>query len=187
MDKRKETLIKAMQDSNEEVRKAAAEAMEKHQVRQRLDFLEEKLTSGEMLEKIRAVYAITDMKGTRIIELLTKALKDPAEDVRAAAVRALGEMSDAGAVPILVEALNDASPMVARSSVDALGKYNDPRALGPLMKALKNPDAGVVEKAIEAIGRYGDKRTEEAMLHFAVSGNEKMRSLALKALGTMEG
>jgi hypothetical protein len=54
------------------------------------------------------------------------------------------------------------------------------------MKAMKHTDPGVVERAIEAVCNIGDKRSEEAMIYFAVKGNQRMRGLAMKALGEMD-
>lgn len=186
MDKRKEVLIGALQDKDERIRNLAAEALEKLEIRDRLDFMVNKAETGEMLEKVRAVYALSELKGPRIIECLGKAAKDVSEDVRAAAARALGGPGDVNALQHLVEMLKDQSPIVVRAAVEALGNFKDPRILGHLMQALKSPDQGVVERAIEAVCQYGDKRSEEAMLFFAVKGNSKMRSLAIKALAVMD-
>ncbi|MBI5455031.1 MAG: HEAT repeat domain-containing protein [Deltaproteobacteria bacterium] len=185
MDKRKEILLSALREKDEPIRKLAADALEKLEIRGKLEHFERKIDSGEMLEKIRAVYALADLKGTKVAELLAKAMKDPTEDVRAAAVRVLANKGEA-ALPLLVEALKDQSPIVARAAADALSNYQDARLLGPLMQALKNPDIGVVERALDCIGRLGDKRAEEAMAFFAVKGNRKLKSIAIKALGEMD-
>lgn len=185
MDKRKEILINALQDKDESIRKSAADALEKLEIRDKLGVIATKIDSGEMLEKIRAVYALQDLKGQGVNELLAKAVKDQAEDVRAAAVRVLGGKGDA-ALPYIVETLKDPSAIVARVAADALTNYRDPRILGPLMQALKNPDSGVVERALDAISRLGDKRAEEAIVYFAQKGNQRMRATALRALGEMD-
>lgn len=186
MDKRKDILISALRDNEEGIRRFAAESLEKLEIRERLDLLVKKIETGEMLEKIRALYAFTGLRGEKIAEVLIKASKDPSEDVRAAAVRVLGAMGDANSLAPLVEALKDPSAMVARTAIEALGSYKDPRLLGPFMQALKHTDPGVIERAIEAVGNIGDKRSEEAMIYFAVKGNNKMRQLAIKALGEMD-
>lgn len=186
MDNRKQLLIAALQDTDEQVRKLAADALEKIETRDRLYVLEKKIDRGEMIDKIRAVYALGDLKGAAIIEILKKAAKDPSEDVRSAAVRVMGSTGDIGVLASLVESLKDQSVMVARTAVEAIAKFKDPRLLGPLMLALKHEDTGVVERALDAVGGIGDKRAEEAMLYFAVKGNPRMRGLALKALGTMD-
>lgn len=186
MDKRKEILISALHDKEEQIRRSAADALEKLEVREKLDLLEKRIESGEMLDKIRIIYALSDLKGARILEILTKALKDPSEDVRAAAVRVLGSSGDDNALTPLVEALKDANPVVLRGVVEALSNYKDVRLLGPMMQMLKNPDSGVVERALDAISVFGDKRAEEAMIYFSAKGNRKMRTLAIKALGIMD-
>jgi HEAT repeat protein len=186
MDKRKEVLIVALQDKDERIRSIAAEALEKLEIRDKLDFLVNKIETGEMLEKVRAIYAMSELKGPRIIECIGKAGKDGSEDVRAAAARALGSTGDVNALQYIVEMLKDKSPIVERAAIEALRNFKDPRVLGHLMQALRSPDQGVVERALEAICPYGDKRSEEAMLFFAVNGNSKMRSLAIKALAVMD-
>ncbi|MFQ5465206.1 MAG: HEAT repeat domain-containing protein [Thermodesulfobacteriota bacterium] len=186
MEKRRQVLRLSLKDEDDGIRGLAAEALEKLETRQRLGRLAEKISSGVMLEKIRAIYAISDLKGPEVFDMVTRAAKDDSEDVRAAAIRVLGRTGDYNALSVLVEALGDSSPMVARTAVEALGNYNDPRLLRPLMQALKNKDAGVIERALEVIGKIGDKRAEEAMLYFAVKGNRRMRELAIKALGEMD-
>lgn len=186
MDKRQDTLIKALRETDEDISKAAAEALEKLRLREKLDFLTKKIDSGDMLEKIKAVYAVADIKGDKVLELLLRAAKDPSEDVRAAVARVLGTCADQRAMPVLLEMLKDASPMVLRSAVESCVKYNDVRFLGQFMQLLKNQDSGVVERTLEAVARLGDKRAEEAMLYFAVKGNKNMRLIALKALGEMD-
>jgi HEAT repeat protein len=187
MDKRKEVFIGALRDSDPQVRNIAAAALEKFEIRARLDFLSRKLDSGDTLERIRVVYALASLKGQGIMELLLKASRDASEDVRAASVRVLGSTGEQAAQARIVEALNDRSAVVARVAVESLGYFRDPKLLAPLMQMLKSQDEGVVERAIELIGKIGDRRAEEAMLYFAVKGNPKMRGLALKALGEMDG
>jgi HEAT repeat protein len=186
MDKRKQVLIDALGDDDTSVRSFAAEALEKMEIRGMLDTLAARIESGEMLEKLRAVYALTDLKGEKIVGLLAKASKDESEDVRAAAIRVLGRTGDYTVLRELVEALGDDSPIVARTAVEAMAGFRDPRLLRPLMQSLKSKDAGVVERALEVVGNLGDKRAEDAMVYFATKGNLKMRELAIKALGEMD-
>ena len=186
MNKRKEILIAALKDADADVRKAAAEALEKLEARERLDALAKKIESGQMIEKVKVIYALSDLRGPRVAAVLSAALKDPSEDVRAAAARALGTMGDTSVLQALVDALKDASPIVVRAVVEALSGFKDQRLLGPLVQALKHQDSGVVERALEAVARFGDKRAEEALVYFASKGNPKMKSIALKGLGVMD-
>ena len=186
MDKRKQVIIRALQDKDENVRSAAAGSLEKLETRQRLDALEALLDSGDKVEKLRAVYAIAALRGEGILNLLVKAAGDTLEDVRAAAVRSLGQFGDKRVLPAVVERLKDDNPIVVRVAVESLSNLWDPRLMGPLMQVLKSKDQGVIEMALEVIGKSGDKKAEQAMIYFAVKGNVKMRSLALDALGIME-
>jgi HEAT repeat protein len=161
-------------------------ALEKVEARERLPQFADKIATGEMLDKLRAIYAIGELKGQAIIDLLVGAAADESEDVRSGAIRALGDMGDTRVLKALVEALKDESVMVVRNAVEALGKYNDLRLLAPLMGMLKNKDVGVLEMALTAISRYGDKRSETAMLFFAAKGNKALKSTAIRALGSMD-
>ncbi|MBI5560157.1 MAG: HEAT repeat domain-containing protein [Deltaproteobacteria bacterium] len=186
MDKRKQALVKALQEKDEAVRSAAAEALERLEIRARLVYLEKMVDSGEMIEKLRAVYALSNLRGQEVLRILVKASKDPLEDVRAAALRVLGKIGDKGVLSEIVERLKDPSLVVERVAVSALGSFRDPQILALLMQMLKSKDPGVIENTLDVIGRIGDKRTEEAMLYFAVKGNAAMRASAIRALGMME-
>lgn len=175
-----------LQDKDAEIRKSAAMAIEKLETRDRLQFLTKKIETGEMLEKVRAIYALADLKGASILGALITASKDPSEDVRAAAARMLGNSGDQNATAYLVAMLNDESNIVQRVVVEALSNYKGPALVDSLIKAMTNKDPGVIERALELAGRIGDKRAEGAMLHFAEKGNTKMRCIAIKALGEMD-
>jgi HEAT repeat protein len=186
MDKRKAALVGFLRDEDENIRSTAAEALERLEIRANLDSFSELLASGGKLEKLRAVYALGNLRGQQVTTLLLKGVKDPIEDVRAASVRVLGDFSDSRALHNLVESLKDESPVVARVAIEALSHYREPQLLGPIMQMLKSKDLGVVERAIEMVGRSGDKRAEQAMLYFSVKGNINMRCRAIKALGVLE-
>lgn len=186
MDKRKEALVKFLRDEDEHIRTMAAEAMERLEIRTKMDSFAELLSSGGKLDKLRAVYALGSLRGREVTTVLLTGVTDPIEDVRAAVVRVLGKVSDTRVLPNLVECLKDESPIVARVAIDALSNYKEPQLLGPIMQMLKSKDPGVVERAIDAVSRSGDKRAEQAMLYFAVKGNTKMRYRAINALGVME-
>jgi HEAT repeat protein len=119
MDKRKAALVGFLIDKDEHIRILAAEALERLETRAKLDSFAEILTSGGKLEKLRAVYALGNLRGQQVTTLLLKGVKDPIEDVRATAVRVLGNFSDSRALPSLVESLKDESPVVANRAHNA--------------------------------------------------------------------
>ncbi|MBI5599699.1 MAG: HEAT repeat domain-containing protein [Deltaproteobacteria bacterium] len=186
MDRRRQVLVKALQDSDETVRSAAAEALEKLEIRAKKGYFEGLIDKGEKLEKLRAVYALSGLRGQDILDVLVKALKDPVEDVRAASLRVLGKIGDRRVLPDIIERLKDPSFIVERVAVEALGSYREPEVVVPLLQMLKSKDAGVIENALLVISRVGDKRAEEAMIYFAVKGNARMKAVAMKALGMMD-
>ena len=186
MDKRKQMLVSALNDKDGTVRSAAAEALERLEIRAKTPYLEKLIETGEKIEKLRAVYALSTLRGAGILLIIVKALKDPVEDVRAAALRVLGNIGDKGVLSDIIERLKDPSAVVARVAVEALGNFRDPQLLPPLIQMLKNKDAGVIENALGVIAGMGDKRAEDAMMYFAVKGNPAMRVAAMKALGMME-
>ncbi len=186
VERRKKSLISVLQDSDPEIRRLSAEALERLQVRLGLDRMISKIEKGDMLEKVTVIYALADLKGKAIIDVIAGALKDPSEDVRSAAVRALGSMCDDRVLPHLVETLRDENSVVVRSAIDSMARYTDVRLLGPLMHALKNKDSGVVERALDVIGRIGDSKAEDAMVYFSTKGNRRMKAIAVRALGVMD-
>ena len=186
MDERKEILVKSLRDKDEQIRSAAAEALERLEVRTRMDSLAKMLSSGSKVEKLKAIYALGCLRGQDVTGVLVSALKDPVEDVRASSLRVLGLFADNKVLPHIVERLKDESALVERVAIEALESYREPQVLGSIMQMLKSKDSGVVERAIRAVCRSGDKRAEKAMLYFAAKGNVNMRQAALEALGVME-
>ena len=183
---RRKILVAAMQDENEQIRASAAEAMEFLELRGRLDHFAKTLDEGEKTEKLKAVYALGNLRGDDIVKLLLKATKDEIEDVRASAVRALGKFADNRILPNLIECLKDESPIVQRVAIDAIASFKDPQLIVPLIDMMKSTDAGVVERSIHAVSSSGSKKVEEAMIFFIRKGNTTMKSLAMKAIGIME-
>ncbi|HZX35921.1 MAG TPA: HEAT repeat domain-containing protein [Thermodesulfobacteriota bacterium] len=187
MEKRKQLLVRALQDSDENIRTLAAESLERLEIRGRLAFLEKVFETGDKMAKLRAVYALSNLRGAQVVSILLKASKDEIEDVRAAAVRVIGSIADKEVLPELIERLNDPSSIVERVVIDAISAYREPQTIVPLMQLLKtSKDPGVIERVLDAIGRTGDKRAEEAMSYFAVKGNFNMRCISLRSLGYME-
>ena len=187
MEKRKQLLVRALQDADENIRTLAAESLERLDIRGRVDFFSKILDTGDKMAKLRAVYALSNLRGPQIVSILLKAAKDEIEDVRAAAIRVIGNIADKEVLPDLIERLNDPSAIVGRVVIDAISTYREPQTIAPLMQLLKtSKDPGVLERALDAIGRTGDKRAEDAMSYFAVKGNFNMRCISLRSLGYME-
>jgi len=186
MSNRKDILVQSLVNPNDQIRRAAAEALEGLDIRSRILTLRKLIKEGSKVEKLRAIYAVGSLRGSQVEKVLLEATGDEVEDIRAAAIRSLGEFADTRILPELLGKLQDPSPVVERVVIDALYHFREPQIVGPLMNKLKSKDAGVVERAIHAIGRTGDKRAEEAMLFYAAKGTTAIKVAAMKALGMME-
>ncbi len=187
MERRKEILLRALQSGDDGVKQASAEAIENLEMRERLPELERIITGGGgRIEKLRALYSLSRLRGERVMSLTAKALSDDDEDVRATAIRVLGEIGDRRILPELVEMLKDRSDVIKRVTLDALANFREPKLVAPLLYALKSDDPGVVERAIKLIAQLGDSRAEQAILYFSVKGTGPARELAIRALGVME-
>ena len=63
METRKQLLVRALQDSDENIRTLAAESLERLEIRGRLAFLEKVFETGDKMAKLRAVYALSNLRG----------------------------------------------------------------------------------------------------------------------------
>jgi len=146
-------LITALKDNNKDVRKRAAEAIEK--------IAEINPNSKEVLEAIPA---------------LITALKDEGSNVRWTAAEAIGKIAEANpnskevleAIPALITALKDEDSDVRLSAAEAIGKIAEANpgkevleAVPALITALKDENSVVRLSAAEAIGKISEKLVEE--------------------------
>ena len=152
-----EPLIVALKDSNVNVRKKAAEALEKVGWQ-----------AGK--DEVSAAYWIGKQNweecvklGALAVEPLIVALKDSDGKVHKFAVRALGKIGDARAVEPLIAALKDSDVDVRQFAAEALIKIGTP-AVEPLIATLKDNDGNVHKFAAEALGKIGDARAVEPLI-----------------------
>lgn len=183
---RKELLIKALRDPDEKVRIAAARALEKVEAKEKVDDLGMTLLKGGKVEKLRALYALGEIRNDRALLYLLKALKDPLEDVRASVIRVLGNIRDVRTTKAIVKMLNDSSKAVRLAAIDALGLFKDRRVVPYLLMHLNTGDREVLVRAIEALGRIGDKRAEKKLMELAHKSDPPLKALIIQALGDLE-
>ena len=102
-----EVLRLALDDSDPEVRKAAAEAVDRLEIRRDVETLLGQLESGDPEVRVRAVYGLGGIDGAEARRGLRRALTDTAVEVRAAAVRTVLEHRDPHLLEPLLERLDD--------------------------------------------------------------------------------
>lgn len=150
-------LTQLLTDSNMDIRKAAAEALET---------LKPDSTDARRLEiavATRNPQAILEL-GTAAVQPLIKLLKDKNTESRDFIVAALGQLGDPRAVKPLMTALRDKDMGVRETAAKALEKLGDARAVEPLIKALEDKFIGVRGASAEALERLRDPKAASALL-----------------------
>ena len=172
------TLSYALTDKDTEVRKRAAEVLDKL-----------KWQPGDDTERVQYLLAKKEWNGLAkvgepAVEPLIQSLKDKESDVRKGAAEALGTIGDARAVKPLVQALNDDYWDVNKSAAEALGRIGEP-AVESLIAALEDKSAVVRRGAAKALGEIGDKSAVVPLIQALKDERADVRYEAAEALGNM--
>jgi HEAT repeat protein len=183
---RRERVRAALSDPDPEVRAAASRALERLDRRRDRDFLCERLTSADARDRIEAVYGLGAVYDPDVIPALVGALRDPYEDVRAAAVRVLAERKDERGLSPIAQCLDDPSALVRRHAVDALGRFADRRVVPLLLTMLKERDVEIVAPALRALGLCRDAEAEPAIAPLLAHPSPVVRAAAVEALAQLD-
>ncbi len=196
-----EALIAALKDKDGDVRKKAAEALDKmgwqpKDTTEKAWFLVAfkkwseagrlgasavtplmaVLKDGE--QRVRWVAAQTLGKiGEPAVEPLIEEMKNNNEGVRKVAAKTLGWIKDARAVDSLIAGLKDRDWEVRKFAAEALGRMKDTRAAEPLVAALK--DGYLRRGAAWALCKIGDASTIEPMIAILEDEDELIRNIAI--------
>jgi HEAT repeat protein len=170
-----EPLIEALRDKNSNIRKKAAETLDK--------IGWEPKTGVE-----KAIYFVAKQNWNKCVTIgqpalgpLIKALRDKNSNIREKAAETLGRIGDRRAVEPLIKALGDENLNVREKAAEALGYMGDSRAVEPLIiVALKDEDWWVRNKAAEALVNIGKPAVEplSAVLEAGYATKEAAEALA---------
>jgi hypothetical protein len=133
-------LLKALEDSDEYVRRKAAEALAKIGSETAIPGLLKALEDSDKYVRRKAVEALGNIGSETAIPGLLKALEDSDRYVRAKAVEALGNIGSETAIPGLLKALEDSDRYVRENAAFALAEIGTETAMTELIKCLKNTD-----------------------------------------------
>jgi HEAT repeat protein len=148
-------LRNALEDPESDVRRAAAETLDRLEHRQDADALLRSFDSDDPNLRIRAAYGLGRCRDRTAWPALRRALADEAVAVRAAAVRALSENPNPRFLEPLLACLDDPEPVVRREAVQALGATRNPR-VGPFLALLLEGESeALVVAALGSIARVG--------------------------------
>jgi HEAT repeat protein len=150
-----EPLSAALRNPDEEVSRAAAEALGQLKDPRALEPLARTLDDAAApawlrYDVARALEALGDW---RAVPALLRALQAPDPALRRLAAQALGVLRSPEALPGLLQALDDEQAGVREAVAETLGRLGEAAAVGPLTDALADPEPAVREAVAEALGR----------------------------------
>ncbi len=102
-----ELLTPLLSDDNNRVRGNVAKALGRIGMPRTAKYLEEMLHSSKVSMRESAVYALSHIRGTQMVDLLVQALRDPYEGIRLRAVRGLKMHNDERSLPHIRPLMND--------------------------------------------------------------------------------
>lgn len=129
-------------------------------------------------------------KGNAIAPL-SRATKDPDQDVRRAAVAALGALKDPRAVPVLIDSLRDSYWFTRSEAANALGQLKDMQAVKSLLGAVADTDSTVESSAENALialcstANSSDAPTDEFAAHLD-DPNQKIALISAACLAILK-
>jgi HEAT repeat protein len=184
--KRREALIPLLNDSESSVRSAAAAALEKLEGLQGVDALLEQLKKGNMAEKVRAIYALGETGGEKVIKPLVYCASRPEVDLKGAAIDALGNLVERSTLPVLLNSLKDENSGIRARAIRAVGNFKDPSIIAALVPFLDAGDGLTDVEAVLALCKIGDKRLEDKFIKLTASPVAVTREAAASALGCLK-
>jgi HEAT repeat protein len=179
-----ESLILALNDSDDGVRRDAAEALGKISSDKAVEPLIEALKDlGDDDVRMSAVEALGKIVRDNAVEPLIEALKDLDNYLRMRAVEALGKIGSDKVIEPLIQSLKDSDDFVRMSAVEALGMIGSDKVIEPLIQSLKDLDDFVLRIAVEALGKIGNDKAVEPLIQTFKDKDPYVRWRVLEALG----
>ena len=178
-----EALTRLRSDRSAAVREAAVGAMDRIGAKRSVEEFRSRIREGTIEEKLRAIYAASEMGGQEGISLLLQALSDRNAEVRGAAVRALSPFPSPGVIKTLWEMLPRERGGVLANLLETLGGSGRGGLAPHVEKFLDHPEPEVRAKAVKAYSRLCDGPGWEKILPRTGDPNETVRAAVAEALG----
>jgi HEAT repeat protein len=139
------------------------------------------MQSRRAWRRAAAAYALGDMACPEAVPVLTDALADRNEEVRAAAMRSLGRLGDPTVAQTLAESLvaQRVPRGIAGSALLQMGRD----AVPELRRIAGHEDPGVRAVAVTVLGLVGDSGDEDVAVKAIGDPSPEVRAAAAKALG----
>ena len=178
-----DSLRPLLKDEIQEVRMAAAEAIERLEAVSSVDEILVTLKTGNMGAKVGAIYALGEIGGERVLAPLIYCAGRPEVDIRAAAAAILGRLALAAAFPVLIGLLEDVSPIIQGVAITALRNFPVTPDVVNKIRPFLNASDGILEaEAAMTLAALGDQYSSGQICGLLTSLHASTRQAAAIAL-----
>ena len=181
-------LMRALDDSDDKVRLAAARALGSGGARDAVPRMTEWLTDPDPKIKQAAADVLGEIGGPEATTALTRSLGDTDSQVRMHAVKALGLIGrhgSPGVVISLIPRLEDDKADVRIATIAQLEELGDHKAVIPLVARFGDTAPEARRSAVRAVGRLGEQSAVPALIRLISDPNEDVRTAAVGSLGLL--
>jgi HEAT repeat protein len=186
MEDRRKVLINLLRDSDEKVRRSAAEALERLDGLQNLSTLLDKYRTGDKVMKLRVIYAMGKLRADSCLPMLIHAMTSEEEDLKAAAIRVLGELGDVRTLQSLVAGLNDPSLTIQTLTVEALANFRHKHLVPLLLPILQRENKYLVIATLNTLAKLNAANALEHIIPLTRHSDPDIRRTAAEVLGEIE-
>jgi len=180
-----ETLIKALTNYNEFIRRLAAEVLGKIGNPRAVEPLILRLKDKEVSVRVAAIRSLGALGDSQAVEPLFARLKDREDLVRNEVAYSLRAIGDACAVKALILMLKDKEVSIQIAAIESLGDLRDSQAVEPLIAMLKDKEVSVRVAAIRSLGALGDSQAVEPLIAMLKDKRDLIRGIVAGALGAI--
>ena len=181
-----DALIPLLKDPDPDVRTTVARAIELLEASGDLNEILQILKTGNMGERIAAIYALGEIGGEGVITPLVYCAGRPEVDIRAAAVEILGQLAQPSTLPALLERLDDQNSAIRARAITALSNFPASAALcDSLRPFLESNDGDLDAAATLALARLGDRSATAGIIALLSSPYASTRMAAATALSQL--
>jgi len=185
LERRRQLFVTLLKDTEEGVRTAAAEALERLESFQDMQQVVENLKAEKRGQRVRAIFAMENIRSPEVFPHLINLLKDPDADIRGTAIQVLGVKAHPKSLSSLVKHLKDPSPSVRVHTAEALGRFDDVRLAPYLIALLGEADEQLVASAARSLGAIGASESFEPLSNLTSDSRATVRLAAVKALAEL--
>lgn len=182
---RRMNLLSLLNDTDEEVQKAASEALEHLEAYQNLNAFIQEIKQNHTPRQVQAVYGLGKVLSQQSYRLLAQLLKHPKLDVAAASARILVNRRDPRLLKGLLEIYRDLHPLVKGILLELIAHFRDPRAVEIILFEIKGYERDLLLQALHTLGEIGDPRAEATLLDYLRHEDSRVRASAARALGKL--